>query len=164
MGSRMRYRGEVFLEDCSHVQGICESSGFFYPEEVEIAVELVQERLKSGTESGYFFLFAEYEPGVILGYTCYGPIACTQGSFDLYWIVVGKAYQNQGIGRGLLAETEKVVSALGGRKIYIETSSRKLYLPTQGFYTHCGYSKEAILADFYAPGDSKIIYVKDLST
>ena len=42
----------------------------------------------------------------------------------------------------------------------IETSARELYRPTQRFYERCGYEAEARLKDFYAPGDSKIIYVK----
>jgi len=41
------------------VRGIVESSGFFSAEEVEIAVQLVQERLTKGIQSGYHFLFAE---------------------------------------------------------------------------------------------------------
>ena len=26
----------------------------------------------------------------MIGYVCYGPIACTVGSFDLYWIAVDR--------------------------------------------------------------------------
>jgi hypothetical protein len=51
---------------------------------------------------------------------------------------------------------------MGGRRIYIETSSRAQYEPTRGFYLKCGYRQETILEDFYAPGDGKVIYVKAL--
>ena len=39
-------------------------------------------------------------------------------------------------------------------------SNRHHYLPTRGFYLRCGYRQEALLKDFYAPGDDKVIYIK----
>jgi hypothetical protein len=41
--------------------------------------------------------------------------------------------------------------------VYVETSGRAQYEPTRDFYMHCGYEVEAVLADFYAPGDDKVI-------
>jgi hypothetical protein len=55
-----------------------------------------------------------------------------------------------------------VISSLSGKRIYAETSSRDLYLPTHVFYENCGYLREAFLKDFYADGDGKIIYSKTL--
>jgi hypothetical protein len=49
-----------------------------------------------------------------------------------------------------------------GRRIYIETSSQAKYAPTREFYRRCGYEPEAVLKDFYADGDDKLIYVKAL--
>ena len=155
----MNFRHQVLPADCEEVRRIVDSTGFFYPDEVDMAVELVQAHLEQGTESGYHFVFA-HDAGGVLGYTCYGPIACTRGSFDLYWIAVDKTRQQQGLGRELLRQTEKCIQAQGGKRIYIETSARELYQPTQRFYERCGYAAEARLKDFYAPGDSKIIYVK----
>ena len=60
-----------------------------------------------------------------------------------------------------LAETE-IVKA-GGTRVYVDTSSRKQYAPTRTFYERVGYSKDALLEDFYAPGDGKVIYVKVLA-
>lgn len=156
------YRTEVCARDREDVRRIVDGTGFFYPDEVDMAVELVQAHLDYGEASGYHFVFALDDQAHMLGYTCYGPVACTRGSFDLYWIAVDKTRQQGGIGRGLLAETEAAVRAMGGRRIYIETSARELYRPTQRFYERCGYVPEARLEDFYAPGDGKIIYVKAL--
>jgi hypothetical protein len=52
--------------------------------------------------------------------------------------------------------------AAGGTRIYIETSHRADYEATRGFYERCGYRLEAVLADYYAPGDGRAIYVKGL--
>ncbi|MDY6910698.1 MAG: hypothetical protein SWC40_12285, partial [Thermodesulfobacteriota bacterium] len=38
--------------------------------------------------------------------------------------------------------------------------SRSLYEPTRAFYHRCGYARAALLQDFYAPGDHKVIFVK----
>jgi ribosomal protein S18 acetylase RimI-like enzyme len=153
------YREEVKPEDREHVRAIVESSGFFSHAEVAIAVELVEEYLTKGVQSGYYFLFAEYDNQVV-GYTCFGPIPGTMHSYDLYWIAVHNQYRGLGIGKALLGHSERVIAHLGGQRIYIETSSRAQYKPTQAFYAACEYRQEAKLEDFYAPGDGKIIYVK----
>jgi hypothetical protein len=46
--------------------------------------------------------------------------------------------------------------------VYVETSSRDQYEPTRRFYLKCGYRVDAVLEDFYAPGDGKVIFVKAL--
>ena len=97
-----------------------------------------------------------------MGYTCYGPIALTAASFDLYWIAVDKSLHGRKIGRLLLEKTEELIRQAGGRQVYIETSNRHHYAATRGFYLRCGYRQEALLEDFYAPGDDKVIYVKEL--
>jgi ribosomal protein S18 acetylase RimI-like enzyme len=155
------YRFEVHAPDCRRVRELVESTGFFHPPEVDVAEELVQERLTRGPSSGYHFVFAERE-GRTMGYACYGPIAVTSGSYDLYWIAVDKACQGQGLGRALLDKVEELIREEGGRQVYIETSDRSDYAPTRGFYLRCGYRQEAVLKDFYAPGDDKVIYVKTL--
>jgi ribosomal protein S18 acetylase RimI-like enzyme len=155
------YREEVKPADCDVVRQIVASSGFFSAGEIEVAVELVEERLHKGAKSGYFFIFAE-ESEVVVGYSCFGPIACTNSSFDLYWIAVDDRYRRLGIGKELLYHTESRIAEAGGDRIYVETSSRAQYEATRLFYEKSGYRKEASLKDFYAPGDDKVIYVKTL--
>ncbi|HVP12630.1 MAG TPA: GNAT family N-acetyltransferase [Phycisphaerae bacterium] len=155
----MEFRQQARPSDEAAVREIVSSTGFFSEAEVDVAVELVQERLRRGDASGYFFLFAEID-GRPVGYACYGPIACTIGSYDLYWIAVHKEYQHRGLGRALLLATERKIWEAKGRRIYVETSSRPQYRPTREFYAHFDYRVEAELADFYAPGDGKIIYSK----
>jgi len=155
----VRYRYEVAPADCRLVREIVESTGFFNPAEVDVAVELVEERLAKGPASGYWFVFAEYR-GRTPGYACYGPIAGTQHSHDLFWIAVHREFQNCGLGAAILAHSEECICRSGGRRIYVETSSRDQYAPTRRFYERHGYLREAELIDFYAPGDNKVIYVK----
>jgi GNAT superfamily N-acetyltransferase len=154
-------RCDVQPDDRESVRRLVDSTGVFSPVEIDVAVELVDDRLERGPRSDYHFAFAEYE-GRTVGYTCYGQIALTAASFDLYWIAVDKSFHGQKIGRALLEKTEELIRRAGGRQVYIETSNRHHYAPTRGFYLRCGYRQEALLKDFYAPGDDKVIYAKEL--
>jgi GNAT superfamily N-acetyltransferase len=153
------FRYEATPDDRQRVREIVASTGFFNPEEIDVAEELVEERLAEGLDSGYHFVFAEQNRRTT-GYTCYGPIAGTVGSYDLFWIAVDANVQRQGLGKVLLAESERLIRQAGGTRIYIETSNRRHYASTRAFYERNGYALEAVLKDFYAPGDDKAIYVK----
>ncbi|HVT27509.1 MAG TPA: GNAT family N-acetyltransferase [Lacipirellulaceae bacterium] len=157
--TRWCFREEVVASDRDAVRSITKSTGFFREHEVAVAVELVDERLNRGTASGYYFVFAESD-GEAIGYACFGPTACTLGSFDLYWIAVRPEFQCQGLGRLLLNQVERKIGAAGGQRIYVDTSGQFKYEPTRRFYEHNGFHCEARLADFYAPGDDRLIYAK----
>jgi len=156
---KMRY--EAVPSDAEAIRRLTESTGFFYPYEVNVAEELVLERLSKGDASGYYFIFAE-QGGSVIGYTCYGPIACTASSFDFYWIAVDPGFQGKGLGKILVDETERLIRSAKGERIYVETSQRPLYDSTRAFYERCGYIAESILNDFYGPGDGKVTYCKVL--
>jgi D-alanine-D-alanine ligase len=157
----IQFRYDVCTDDRDTVRRLVESTGVFSPIEIDVAVELFDDRFSRGPTSDYQFLFADQGDRTV-GYTCYGPIALTAGSFDLYWIAVDRAMHGRKIGQKLLGRTEELVRQLGGRLVYIETSNRHQYAPTRGFYLRCGYQQAALLKDFYAPGDDKVIYVKEL--
>jgi len=163
-GLSISLRDQVRSGDLAGVRRIAESAGFFSPAEIEVAVELVQARLAQGVLSGYHFLFVDPDPtsGESLGYSCFGPIACTVSSFDLYWIAVQDRFRGLGLGTLLLAESEAAIRSMEGSRVYVETSSRSHYDPTRMFYSRRGYRQEALIPDFYAPGDAKIIYLKEL--
>ena len=156
-------RYDVREEDVVTVREIVESTGFFYPPEVDVAVELVEERLRKGEVSGYFFAFAELD-GRTVGYSCYGPIACTASSFDIFWIAIHSDAQRHGMGKWLMSVTEELIFRQGGERIYVETSGREHYLPTRKFYDRCDYHKIAELPEFYGEQDSKVIYLKTKPT
>ncbi len=157
----IEYRENVIPGDAQNVRDIVNSTGFFSQDEINIAVELVIERLQKGLESGYYFRFAEID-GQTIGYSCFGPIPATRYSYDLYWIAVHDNWRGKGIGRQILEASEQAIKNLGGQRIYIETSGREQYQPTRAFYLSCNYTEEAHLEDFYAPGDAKYFYVKTL--
>lgn len=157
----LRWRYNLQMEDPERIHRLVAITGFFNTEEIDVAEELPGERLAKGEASGYFFVIAEHY-GRMVGYTCYGPIAGSANSFDLYWIAVHPDFQRRGLGRLLTKETERMIHKAKGRRIYVDTSERDQYTSTRMFYEFCGYKLEAILKDFYAPADGKCIYCKVL--
>ena len=148
--------------DRNPINTLLAATGFFNQEELAVAMELVDDRLIEGEDSHYRFLVAEHRSRVA-GYACWGPILGTAESADLYWIAVDPACQGLGIGRALLAEAEEWLAAAGRPRVWVETAGRPQYEPTRAFYLACGYHIAAELADFYAPGDNKVIFLKVLS-
>lgn len=161
-GRSITWREQVMPGDRPIVRSIVASTGFFSAEEIDLAVELIDDFLQRGPDSGYAFLFAQQKEAV-LGYACYGPIPCTTHSYDLYWIAVQRTEQGRGIGQTLMHHVEDRIRSAGGRQIYIDTSGRAQYAGSRAFYERCGYQQVASLPDFYAPGDEKVIYVKKLA-
>ena len=159
---RCTFRMEAKPEDVESIRRVVKSSGYFRPNEVDVAIELIEEYLSRGGRCGYRFVFADDSKGNLLGYACYGQIACTDSSYDLYWIAVDESCRGHGIGKRLIKKTEQLVCLLGGAKIYIETSGRPKYASTRSFYARCSYEIVAIIKDFYSVGDDKYIYCKDI--
>lgn len=162
MDDDLLIRDTVQATDIDLVRRLVESAGNFYPKEIEVAVELIEEAWRRGPASGYLFVFAE-TPQTCLGFACYGAIPLTEASYDLYWIVVERTCRGRGVGRRLLQEVEQRVRSGGGRRLYIDTSGRQAYAATRRFYERQGYQVAAELPDFYAIGDAKIIYSKQLT-
>jgi acetoin utilization deacetylase AcuC-like enzyme/GNAT superfamily N-acetyltransferase len=155
------WRSAVMPHDVGRVRSLVASTGMFSSAEVDIAAELVTERLTKGIRSGYHFVLAE-RGATLVAYACYGPIEGTQGSFDLYWIVVAPEEQGRGLGTHAYARAEAAMRKAGAKHIYVDTSSSDRYATTRGFYQRMGFAEEARLPDFYGPGDGKVIYVKAL--
>ncbi len=150
--------------DRPRIEQIVASTGKFNPQEIATALELVDEALNKGEESGYTLdvLEAGKGAGTVEGYACYGPTPLTQGTWDLYWIAVDPTTQGRGFGRQLLEHVEREVARRGGRMILIETSSQDSYAPTVRFYEKAGYGLAARIRNFYRVGDDKLMFTKEL--
>jgi ribosomal protein S18 acetylase RimI-like enzyme len=154
-------RGGLKTSDRAAILKILESTGFFHPPEITIAMELVDDGLAKREASDYHFLVAE-SGGAVVGYSCFSSISCTQSSWDLHWIAVSPEEQGSGIGRRLLAASEEASRKLGATRLYVDTSGRAQYQPTRAFYERFSYLPVATLDDFYAEGDAKVVYLKVL--
>jgi ribosomal protein S18 acetylase RimI-like enzyme len=137
---------------------ITRSAGIFREDEVAVALEVFDAAVAGSPD--YVALGAEVG-GSLAGWICWGATPCTVATWDLYWMAVDRALHGSGIGTALLAEMERQL-ANRARLIVVETAGRPDYASTRAFYEGRGYSVSARIADFYAPGDDLVVYVKRL--
>ena len=141
-------------EDRQGILAVTANIDIFTDEEKDTVLELWD-------DGGYNFLVAHHE-GQVIGYACFGERGLTQGSYDLYWIAVDPSARRLGAGKALMRATESEVQKRGGRLIIVETSGMDKYESTRAFYLGVGYQQEAVIRDFYKPGDDLVIYTLHL--
>ncbi len=149
--------------DREEVKRILEAADLFTPPEIACALEQVDIFLHQPQQPDYRLMVVENGQGKIAGFMSYGPTPLTEGTYDLYWIVVSLSEQRKGYGQLLVKWLEEKVQEEKGRLILIETSSQPKYLGTRLFYEKMGYHEVARVRDFYRPGDDRVIYAKKLN-
>jgi GNAT superfamily N-acetyltransferase len=148
--------------DTPPLLALAEATGVFKPLEIVALREVLDDYHDHNQALGHRSVTAEKD-GVILGFAYYAPAAMTDRTWYLYWIAVRKAEQARGIGSVLLKHAESEIATQRGRIFLIETSSMPHYDLTRRFYLKHGYEQEAVLRDFYAEGDSMVVFRKRLS-
>lgn len=168
--------GPLAHEHRARVAEILRATAAFHEDEVNLALELFDETFtapagraavataeREPAVADYEFIGSFTASNALLGYACFGATPSTQGTYDLYWIAVDPEHHGRGAGSRLLDAVERRLAAHDGRLLVIETSSRPDYENTRSFYEHRGYRPSALIADFYAPGDDRLILTKRLS-
>jgi GNAT superfamily N-acetyltransferase len=141
---------------------LTESTRFFKPMEVATLEEVLNDYHAANRDAGHRCFVSE-ESGTVTGFVYHAPAAMTENTWYVYWIVVHRDQQGQGIGARLLKFAEDDARSLDGRVLFVETSSVPHYEPTRKFYLKQGYDLEARLRDFYAAGDDMIVFRKSLA-
>lgn len=162
----LSFRDKITTRDPEVVRQISASTGIFDHDDVEITVELAKNAIKQKykhTKSidDLKFLFAEYD-GQTVAYACFGKIADSASTYELYWLSTHNAHRGKGIGKQLINKLLEDVKKVGGSKLYIKTDSKEQYKPTRQFYDACGFKVEALLKEYYSSNDDCIIYAKHL--
>lgn len=151
---------ELRPEDREAIFKLLTETAVFRPEEIDVALELVDAVLQKPDQRDYTFSVAE--AGGVVGYACWGPTPCTRGTWDLYWMAASPAYQGKGLAGLLLTRAEEDMASRGCRLCVIETSSLPQYEAARRFYLKHGYQETARIPEFYGPGDARIIYTRRL--
>jgi D-alanine-D-alanine ligase len=160
VGVEGRFRTCTLVTDPGAVEQLARATEFFAPHEITVARELAQ--AAADGDPHYRMLYAD-GPSGLAGWACFGPTPCTDGAWDLYWIVVHPAAQRTGLGRALVEAACRAARAEGARALYAETAGKPQYAPTRRFYSAAGFCCQAELPDFYAVGDAKLIYRRALA-
>ena len=141
---------------------LAEGTGVFKPHEIEALKEVLDDYHAYNHEHGHRCVTRE-DRGKVVGFAYYAPAAMTDRTWYLYWIAVSKTTQAKGLGKQLLTYLEDDIRTQNGRVLFIETSSLPNYELTRKFYLKNGYDQEATLRDYYAEGDSMVVFRKKLS-
>ena len=153
----------LIKQDKTSLISILMDSRAFTLEEIDVAMELIDTTLKDQHQKDYTIHCMVDDQDQPAGYICYGPTPMTQGTFDLYWIVVDPHFQGKEIGSKLLGFLEDIVRGQGGRMILADASTVPQYEKTQKFYLRNGFQEVARVADYYYPGNDRITFCKRIT-
>lgn len=106
--------------------------------------------------------FVKTDKGKPVGFGYCAPEKFTEGTFNLLAIGVAKEQQGSGGGMELMAFVEALLRREGHRILIVETSGGSAYAKTRRFYEKLGYAKEAVIRDFWAEGEDKVVFWKKL--
>ena len=107
--------------------------------------------------------FADTEGGkpISIGYCA--PEKMTEGTYNLYAIGVINDIQAKGVGGKMMSFIENHLRDNGHRILIVDTSGTPEFKSSREFYTKLGYTKEAVIRDFWAEGDDKVVFCKQLN-
>lgn len=148
-------------QERASIESILRRCGVFREEEVAVALEVLDVYLYRLNQEDYQ-VYTASRAGSVAGFVCFGRNTMTEGTFELYWIAVDPDQHRRGVGHSLMKLAEYEIARQNGRMISVETSSREDYHPTRRFYHDLGYRQAAVVADYYAVGDAKIILTKKI--
>jgi len=96
----------------------------------------------------------------VMGFAYAVPEALTEGTYNLLAIGVLEEASGQGIGSQMLQSVEDKLRAAQARLIIVESSGQSYYDDARQFYLTHGYEQEAVIKEFWAEGDDKVIFTK----
>lgn len=150
--------------DTPGILALAVNTRMFLPEEVEPLQQEFDGFHAGQSGEGYGLeVWTDHKDGPPVGVTYFGPNRLSERAWDLWMIAVAPNRQGQGIGSRLIQATEARVSAGGGQLLIIETSSESRFDATHAFYIRHGYAEVGRIPDFYADGESKVIFSKRLT-
>ncbi|MGL6094987.1 MAG: GNAT family N-acetyltransferase [Fimbriiglobus sp.] len=148
--------------DTPALVALAAATGVFKPHEIDALREVLDDYYDANHEHGHRVWVIDGDGTRPAGFAYFAPTAMTDRTWELWWIAVVPTRQRGGRGGDLLRFVEAEVAAAGARLLLIETSSTPTYHPTREFYLKHAYAQVAVIPDFYADDDGKVIFSKRL--
>lgn len=151
----------VAADDAPALITMIEAVGLFPPDEITEVSEMLNGYLDGSLGDEQFWVVDD-DAG-FAGAAYYASERMTNGTWNLYMLVVHPERQGEGRGASLVRYVEQALAARGERLLLIETLGTEEFAPQRAFYTKLGYEEEARIRDFYAAGGDKVIFRKALA-
>lgn len=150
--------------DVEQIRGLAIGNGMFAPEEMADFDDGLDGYLR-GPLDGHTWLVAAGAEGRLDGAAYYAPEPFGNRVWNLYFLAVDPGQHGQGVGSALVMHVEQTLRSEGdafARVLIVETSSGSAYEGAREFYARRGFDKEAVIREFYGPGEDKIVFWKSL--
>ena len=102
------------------------------------------------------------EDGAVIGFCYAAQEKLTEGTWNMLAIAVLPEWQGSGTGNALARHLENGLRNDGQRVLIVDTSGADGFAGARAFYQAIGYTEEARVREFWAPGDDKIVFWKAL--
>ena len=147
----------VKREDINHLKGVLDSIDLFPSEILE---DMIADFFDNPDTQNIWLTATENNIPISIGFCA--PEQLTEGTYNLYAIGVKSDQQGKGIGGKMMAYLEATLKEMQARILIVETSGSEELRLTRKFYEDLNYNKEAVIRDFWAEGEDKVIYWKKL--
>lgn len=144
-------------EDLPDLEVVLEETGLFPS---EMLSDMIGRFLSEDASEDLWLTYEE--DSTALGFCYAAPEQLTEGTWNMLAIAVLPSKQGEGLGAAIVQELEAVLRGRGHRVLIADTSGTEAYRKTREFYRKNGYTEEARVRDFWAPGDDKVIFWKAL--
>ena len=141
-------------EDLVAVRLVLDSTELFPSSMVE---EMAEPFLSGVAPHLWLVAFSEFR---MLGFAYCEPERMTEGTYNLLAIAVATDCQRCGVGAALMRHVENAVRDRNGRLLLVETSTDPDQDGARAFYLKDNFTEEARIRDFYAPGQTKVVFCK----
>lgn len=134
---------------------------------LEIISEYDQDDAEEAQESYARSLDGQYclcEQGLVIGVVGGKHIPDTDGSFGLSWTYLQSDHRRSGKGTRMLTWMIEILKELDARKVfvhasdYLHPSQGDVYRDARDMYIQTGFCQELRHPDYYAPGESMLVY------
>ena len=105
----------------------------------------------------YGHIVCEDGGGQVVGVSGWGVDEEPADVYWLGWTYVNPWSEGRGVGRLLLAAVFDRVATLGGRRLFLDTSSLSKYDRAVRFYERNGFVRQGLLQGYYGPSEHKIL-------
>ncbi len=149
---------KVIQQDIPALKKVLDTLELFPAEMLE---DMTSDYFNNPETQDIWFTALENDKPISIGYAA--PEQLTDGTYNLYALGVRSDIQSKGIGKQMMDFVEKELQQNGARILIVDTSSTEAFQKSRQFYENLGFTREAVIRDFWEEGDDKVVYRKKLT-